>query len=86
MKYFITRNTNLFITVMSELLYEGCGSFYYCHSPPGFITQLLREARGLLGASKVQRIKEFSPLEKEAENSDPCGRLGFGIGVFDGWF
>lgn len=34
LKYFITRNTNLFITVMSELLSEGWGSFYYCRSPP----------------------------------------------------
>lgn len=34
LKYFITRNTNVFITVMSELLSGGWGSFYYRHSPP----------------------------------------------------
>lgn len=30
----------------------------------------------------MQRIREFSPLRKESENSYPCGGLGFGIGVY----
>lgn len=52
----------------------------------GLLLSFSGKRGGCWGLWKVQRIKEFSPLEKEAENSDPCGRLGFGIGVFDGWF
>lgn len=51
LKYFITGTTNLFITVMSELLAEGCVSFHYSRSPllQGLLVSYLGK-RGLLEA------------------------------------
>lgn len=61
---------------MSELLYEGCGSFYYCHSPPGFITQLLREARGLLGASESAENKGVFSFRERGWELRPMWEAG----------
>lgn len=56
------KSYSLFITVMSELLAEGCVSFYYSHSPPllqGSLLSYSGKKRGLLEALESERF----PLE-----------------------
>lgn len=67
LKYFITRTTNLFITVMSELLTKGCVSFCCSHpsSSPRFIAKILRRRSGLVKALESAESKSVFPFRKK---------------------
>lgn len=69
LKYFITRATNLFITVMSELLTKGCVSFCCSHpsSSPRFIAQLLGRRSGLVEALESAENKSVFPFRKKSK-------------------
>lgn len=69
LKYFITRTTNLFITVMSELLAKGCVSFCCSHpsSSPRFIAQLLWRRSALVEASESAESKSVFPFRKKSK-------------------